>query len=370
MNGSILPNELLVLIGEQLDEHNDRWNLIFVCRRFYYVLLPLLYRSTKLRRWQDVNSFFHAIAKNTKLACAVRELDLGGWTSNIASSRQEREALKAPGTLKEHLRRYSSNKTRRQYFTTALCNGSADAWIALILPLMSQLRQLSLPWGNKAPRMRRIIQNAIYGKRQFQDKSHFQHLQRISFHFCSKMNEACVKFGYKSAFSELLMPFFQLPSLRGFSVNNLIDPSSPVDTENTDSIPIGFSVVTDIDLRESCGNHGMHKLISSCAALKTFKYQHLDFPLESIGYRSDRLYQSLDRHKGTLEILWLDNHGKHFQFTSAGLNDTRNQWFGSLADFTALRELRIRLHNLLDIQYQSEPTKPLFDCLPPSLESM
>ncbi|KAJ5657398.1 uncharacterized protein N7484_001047 [Penicillium longicatenatum] len=182
------------------------------------------------------------------------------------------------------------------------------------------------------------------------------------------MNEGDVQFGYGPAFYRLLMPFFQLPSLRGFSANNLIDPSYLVDAENNE--PTGFSTITDIDLRESCANDGMHTLISSCTALKSFKYQHSDLPLESIGYRPDRLYHALSRHKETLEVLWLDHHGTHYSYTAGGLNQTRESWIGSLADFTALQELRIPLHNLLDIQHKSSPTTPLFDCLPPSLESL
>lgn len=366
MDGSILPNELLHLVGEQLGEHKDRRNLIYVCRHFYQVLLPLLYRSPKLRRWQHVKSFFHAIRKNKRLALAVRELDLGKWISKKAPSRKEQEALKASDAVKKYfLRRVSHDETNLECFTTGLCEGNIDAWVMLILPLMSQLRQLSLPWGNKAGHM---IHSAFNNKCQFKDKCHFPHLQKISFHFCSQANNEAVEFGNPKAFSEFIMPFFQIPSLREISVNNLIDPSSPVDAEYKG--PMGFVAITDIDLRESCANNGMHKLILSCAALRSLKYQHSDLPLESIGYHPDRLYHSLIRHKETLEVLWLDHHGIHYPYTTAGLNQTYKQWIGSFADFTALRELRIPLHNLLDIQYGSVPASPLFECLPLSLESI
>jgi hypothetical protein len=52
------------------------------------------------------------------------------------------------------------------------------------------------------------------------------------------------------------------------------------------------------------------------------------------------------------------------------LNQSHDEWFGSLVDFTALKEVRVRLPNLLDIRYQNEPTTPLMECLPSSLETL
>lgn len=366
MNGSFLPNELLVIIGEQLGEHEDRWNLIFVCRHFYQVLLPLLYRSPKLRRWQHFKSFFHAIRKNERLALGVHELDLGDWISKQVFSREEREALKASVAVRKHFwRLISTDNDNLELFTTALCEGNTDAWVMLILPLMSQLKQLSLPWSNNAGHM---IQSAFSTNDRFKENCRFQHLRKVSFHFCSEGEEGDVEFGSPEAFSERIMPFFLMPSLRELSVNKVIDPSSRVSKDYKG--PIGFSAITDIDLHESCANEGMHKLISSCATLKSFKYQHSDLPLASIGYHPDRLHSSLVQHKESLEILWLDHHGTHYPYTAAGLNQTYKQWIGSFADFTALRELRIPLHNLLDIRYGSVPATPLFECLPSSLESI
>lgn len=366
MNGSILPNELLVLVGEQLGEQNDRWNLIFVCRHFYQVLLPVLYRAPKLRDWVQVESFFYAIRKNTRLALAVRELDLGDWISKPAPCREEREELKASIAVKKHfLRLVSQNENNLGHFTTGLGKGHIDAWVMLILPLVTQLKKLSLPWSNKAGHM---IHGALNTESRFRDKCHYQHLQKISFQFCPQGNDDEVEFGNAKAFSELIMPFFQMPSLREISINNLIDPSPGLGTEYEG--PMGSSTITDIDLRESCANNGMHKLIFSCAALRSFKYQHSDLPVASVGYHPERLYHSLMRHRETLEVLWLDHNGKHYPYTAAGLNQTYKQWIGSFAGFTALRELRIPLHNLLDIRFRSVPATPLFECLPSSLESI
>ena len=80
----------------------------------------------------------------------------------------------------------------------------------------------------------------------------------------------------------------------------------------------------------------MHALIASCANLKSFKYRYSDAYILSCGYKPMALYKSLAHSKATLQILWLDQYGIHYEYIVVGLNQTRDEWFGSLADFTAL----------------------------------
>ena len=114
----------------------------------------------------------------------------------------------------------------------------------------------------------------------------------------------------------------------------------------------------------------MESLIASCSSLKTFKYQHSDSHLHAEGYQPSAFYRSLAGSKDTLQTLWLDTCGHHLPFTITGANETHDEWFGSLAEFTALKDMRIRLPNLLDVRYQPEPSTPLPEILPQSLESL
>lgn len=94
--GPTLPNEVLLMVGEQLDKHQDRWNLIsliFVCRDFHDVFLSLVYGKVALCNWCDVKSFLHVVIKQVTLAKSVRELDLSGWQIEVVSD-AERNKLR------------------------------------------------------------------------------------------------------------------------------------------------------------------------------------------------------------------------------------------------------------------------------------
>jgi hypothetical protein len=127
---------------------------------------------------------------------------------------------------------------------------------------------------------------------------------------------------------------------------------------------------SEITLTSSNAFKGLESILSSCASLKSFKYQHTDALLLAEGFRPSAFNTSLSRHKSTLETIWLDKLGTHLPFTISGVNESHEEWFGSFADFTALKDLRIRLPNLLDIQYSFEPQTPLIDVLPGSIESL
>ncbi|KAJ5638143.1 hypothetical protein N7490_008022 [Penicillium lividum] len=287
-------------------------------------------------------------------------------------SKQESQDLKASNVVNSHVWAYSVDEIEAAVWQRDLVNGLADAWIAVTLPLLTQLRQLHLSYDRNTPHLGRVIQRVINDEHPFHGQHTFQHLQKVSLDLSHDMDEHAysnTEYGLLFSSSDIVMPVFQLPSLREFFATGLVDPTSPK-MESNNSNNTAFSSITAIDLRESCGNYGMEKLISSCVALKSFKYQHSDSRLQSLGYRPAEFYRALIRSKKTLEVLWLDNHGIHHPFTAAGLNQTHEQFFGSLAEFSVLRELRIRLTNLLDIEFQNEPTTPLLDCLPSSLNSL
>ncbi|CAG7921581.1 unnamed protein product [Penicillium olsonii] len=361
-----LPNDVLLLIGEELQ--TDRWNLVCVSTHFHDLYLPLLYRKVSLRDWRDAVSFLYAILKRPSLAPAVRELDLTKWRAATVSE-HEREEIAKNTPLKEWVSFISHSQTEIDQSIWSLGQGSSDAWIAIILPLLTQLRELRLVYATSSPHLDRIMQRVVTGEKPFSDQPAFRHLHRVALHHREDLDRDTES--QESSPSGLLLPFFQLPSVRTITANSVVD-KAPVDTDSTgsESPRAGSSSVTEIDLHASSGNHGMEVLIASCAELKSFKYQHSDAHVLSHGYRPSAFHRSLSNSKTTLKTLWLDNYGNHYPFTAAGLNQSHDEWFGPLADFTALREVRIRLTNLLDIRYQSEPAIPLLDCLPSSLETL
>jgi hypothetical protein len=372
---SALPNDVLLLIGEELEQKADRWNLVLVSHHFHDLFLPLVYRKVLIHHWRDANSFLHAILKRPALARAVRELDVTDWIPRIVPD-VDSNLIDNSAPLREFLDTASHSKPESDQWTQDLRRGLADAWVALIIPLLSRLRKLQISYGTRSPCLDRIIQRALDFERPFCAGPAFQHLRDVSLHHREDLDQIddLETTADSQSPSTLLFPFFQLPSVRAITANSVIDPSSvvsPSEELTKDTKPrLGFSSITDIDLRSSSGNHGMEAFVSSCADLKSFKYQHSDSHVLSLGYQPSAFYRSLSHGKSSLQTLWLDHYGSHHPFTAAGLNQSHDEWFGSLVDFTALREVRVRLPNLLDIRYQNEPTTPLIECLPSSLETI
>ncbi|KAJ5895718.1 uncharacterized protein N7473_005117 [Penicillium subrubescens] len=371
-----LPNDVLLLVGEQLDNHADRWNLIFISQRFHDLFLSLVYRTVRLNHWRDAYSFICAITKRPSLARVVRELDLSRWRKE-SIPQADWDVLQRSSILKGRLEVSSYSQDETAQWVEHLAQGRGDTWSALMLPLLTQLWQLHLVYSIPSICLNRIMQRAINNERPFQSQPAFQHLSKVSLHHREDLDRPTAHVnagnGSHEDQSALLLSFFQLPSMRSVFANSVVDPTSisivpDLETEETEQVSVARSSITEIDLRRSSGNRGMDALIATCADLKSFKYQHSDSHLTSHGYQPTAFYRSLTRSKRSLQSLWLDHYGDHYPFTSAGLNQTHDEWFGSLADFSALRELRIRLANLLDIRYQSEPISPLINSLPGSLE--
>ncbi|CAG8890337.1 unnamed protein product [Penicillium egyptiacum] len=368
-----LPNDVLLLIGEQLEQKGDRWNLIFASRHFHDLFLPLVYQKVFINHWQHANSFLHAILKRPALARAARELDLTGWQAKIVSD-DECNQIQASAALRAWLDAVSCSKIESDQWAQRLGQGLADAWVALILPLLSQLRKISLAYTTNSPYLDRIMRRAVNCEKPFSVQP-FRHLREVLLHHREDLDHSehlDDAGGETQVSSTLLLPFFQLPSVRAITANSVVDPSTitPTSEESDEKPRLGFSSITDIDLRASSGNHGMETLVSSCADLKSFKYQHSDSHVLSHGYQPSAFHRSLTHSKKSLQTLWLDHYGSHYPFTAAGLNQSHDEWFGSLVDFTVLQEVRVRLPNLLDIRYQNEPTTPLMECLPSSLETL
>ncbi|CAG8390899.1 unnamed protein product [Penicillium salamii] len=366
-----LPNDVLLLIGEELQRKTDRWSLVFVSKHFHDLFLPLLYRKVSLQGWRDAASFFYAVLKQPTLARAVRELDVTKWHAEGVSE-YENDNIKNCTLLTQWVSSVSHSQAEGDRWVECLAQGSSDAWIAIILPLLTQIRSLHLVYSTSSPHLDRMMQRVVSGETPYTNPA-FRHLDLVSLHHREDLDQRDSAESQEPSSSQLLLPFFKLPSVRVITANSVVDKAPSLDPENlseTDSPKDGFSSVTEIDLRASSGNHGMEMLIASCAELKSFKYQHSDAHVLSHGYRPSAFHRSLSSSKETLQTLWLDHYGSHYPFTAAGLNQSHDEWFGSLADFTALREVRVRLMNLLDIRYQNEPAIPLVDCLPSSLETL
>ncbi|KAJ6113230.1 hypothetical protein N7523_006547 [Penicillium sp. IBT 18751x] len=361
-----LPNEVLLMVGEQIDEHKDRWNLIFVCRHFHNVFLTLAYEKVALYNWRDMRSFLHVIIRQVSLASSVRELDLRGWRLDIVSG-DDWNNIENDLVLKFLVKKSSHSMAEATRWQKSLKQGHGDAWIALALPLLTHIRNLQFTYAARDNLLILTLQRAANGEKPFHKRTAFQYLQEVSCHGVDPVDLQEAFDDNRRTSVALLISFFHFPSMRTIDAETVIEPDPIAKYSNNG---LGFSSVSEINLRASCGNYGMEALVHSCTNLMSFKYQHSDSLVHSHGYQPRAFYRSLARSKETLQTLWLDHYGSHYSFTTAGLNQNHDEWFGPLSDFTALQELRIRLTNLLDFRYQTSPTTPLIRCLPQSLETL
>ncbi|KAL6236153.1 hypothetical protein BDW75DRAFT_118390 [Aspergillus navahoensis] len=370
-----LNDDVLLLIGDYLEDHYDRYNAIFVNRRFYKLFSRALYRSASLKSRSQVQSFLKAITLRQSLASVVRSLDCAGWRSSSPQPRLTEEDI-ALFSLSAETNSYS--REEHTQWVRDLCDGIDEAWIALLLSFVHNIRQLKLAYPHSLESrgyLDRLFVRATTHQKPFDRRPAFHRLHEASLRQRTRDDED------KGTMSpSQIMPFLRMPCLTTLAVDSLIEhrpepADEPTDKEGEEargpsaegSQSQSFSEIT---LTSSNAFQGLESILSSCAALKSFKYQHTDALLLAEGFRPSAFNTSLSRHKSTLETMWLDNLGTHLPFTISGINESHEEWFGSFADFTALKDLRIRLPNLLDIQYSLEPQTPLIDILPGTIESL
>ncbi|PYI14594.1 hypothetical protein BO99DRAFT_15101 [Aspergillus violaceofuscus CBS 115571] len=364
-----LPNDILLLAGEFVEDHRDRYNLLFVSRQFHELFRRLLYRTASLKSCAQLHSFLEALLRRPELARAVRSLDFHDWQSRTEYS----STPFADTDLTPFMNLsggFSHSEEEQERWSQDLANGVEEAWIALLLPLVGNLRQLRLVYPKNNIYLDRMMQRAVKGERPFHVQPAFRVLRNASLSHLPDDEDSRGSF-----MPSQILPFFQLPSMRTFTADSVVETTRSEESESETADPeyepvVGSSSISEITLRTSSGSKGMESLIASCSSLKSFKYQHSDSHLLSEGYRPSSFYRSLDTSKHCLQSLWLDHGGTHLPFTVAGANETHDEWFGPLTEYTSLKELRIRLPNLLDIRYQLDPSCPLTDILPPSLEAL
>jgi hypothetical protein len=243
-------------------EHENRWNLIFVCRRFYDVFMPLVYGKVALHGWRGMKSFLHVITERAVLANSVRDLDLSGWQTSPVSD-QERENVENEAVLEDLTTASSNSIEEATQWKKSLGKGHGDAWIALVLPLLPHIRRLQLPYAKATPFLDLTVQRAVNGEKPFYNRPAFQHLREVFFYRRDRIDCADSEEnsdGIEPSSAALLMSFFHFPSMRAIYADMVVDPTTVTSALNKG---VGFSSVTELDLRASCGNQGMEALVTS-----------------------------------------------------------------------------------------------------------
>ena len=387
-----LPVEIVLDIASFLDtdDENDNFELgvrpdldsLRQCsRHLYEVFTPLRFRDIGLRMtnsfsaggfWRQspdglaVVYFSKLLVNKPYIAGFVRSLELFAYPGpdscfspiEPAPSRAEYERIVWSACCSE---------SESQKWLDDLLDGNEDAFIALLLVQLKELDTLKLtvPEADRCPHLTRVIHRAA---------------EPGGCGYLSKLKNVWVSEGptsedYKSGYSQLtlprLAPFFHLPSIRRFKSWHLSTaaPSSAWQTGFFDR----QSPVTSISFYHVMGMGlppDLPDLISSCTRLESFEYMP-DMWIDE-GY-NDTLdptvfYSPLRYSISTFETLSLRIDPRVPDYPMAP-NLQGRQFFGSLSGFTALKNVQMRMSELIPFYwYGLEPASALTDRLPASLE--
>ncbi|KGO75566.1 hypothetical protein PITC_098490 [Penicillium italicum] len=342
-----LPEETLCHIVEGLDHQRDRHSLVLSCRRLYTVLLPTLYSQVILGDVSNhtigqVSRFFNAIARRPQLASAVRALRLESWDTEDDTDDIDCE-FEYDGELIDGLVAGTCWSIQPH---DQLQRGNTDAWLALLIPQLKGLRQISIcyPYGTE-------YVEKMFVKAAKEDTTAFPRLTEAFAEWYDTEN---------SIPASCMEPFFKFPAMRRIGGSYIVDS----DREAGEHRIAPFSGVTDIDLEMTNTECGFGVWVESCKALKTFRL-NIGGGMVSEGpdLVSAPLRESISLHKSSLEAFWLC--GESYQPP-----EDDDGWMGSFADFEMMKYLHISISMLARLNDDFEPTQEIVALLPPSLETL
>lgn len=304
-------------------------------------------------------SFVQALLRKPQLAQVVRVLFLSRhWYLS------EEKPQCDPELFREIVEKASHSTEERVKWETGLLNGLEDALVELLLVLpLDNLRRLLLEFPGAYSNFPRAFQRAANREKPFDAKPGFPRLEKVEIEQWDDDDYI---------HPSTVLPFFRFPSMRALIASGVVETSFEID-KHLSQLPLpGSSSITYLNLWYSNGCYGMRDLISSCANLECFKYNHADTHMLGQRFRPSVFFDSLAPAKKSLRSLWLDYCWYHIAEDIEDPDTPHNDRFGSLADFPKLREVRIRLRNLLDIRPgpggDAVVTTPLIDILSSSIE--
>jgi hypothetical protein len=358
-----LPDEILLLLCDHFffRERKSCLQLLLVCKHWHSLFFPHVYSAIPVHSWQ-LAPLARSIQLNPKIGSAIRYLNLEGW---ICDESPEDGHYYEPILFQNAVQQASHSPEEAEEWEKDLKQGNQDAWLGLVLLSLENVKTLSVTPPSETKYFRRILSRAALCEKPFDTGP--GSLQRLEDVFVNTEDYKDFTVNFES------LPFFHLPRMRKIGFDSVIeDHWSGPDDHLAQRPAKGTSPIEEIQtIRTSNGSNGFSDFITSCANLKRFKYQHSNMVVwgESyIGFRPPAFYKPLLTQKHSLEVLHLNDKGEYMPSGSEEGPDLRNCCLGSLAEFNNLKELRIRLHNLLDLD--SSVSASLKDILPASLESL
>jgi hypothetical protein len=381
-----LPAEIILTIGSYIYDIKDRLRLLQVCRRWLELFSNVVYNQVYIEGPQ-IEPLTKIVLANRQIGAAIRDLSVRSWSGSYEHPRryrihdplpkwaEERDERPLPERADELIKQLSPSRKYRKAWAKDLSAGNKEAWLALLLASVPNLTTFSGQYCENAPRVTRVVSQAARKVKEppFDARPALQRLKTLNI---SSEYHGEVYPDWQ------FLPFFHLPSIRNVNLSAVKETGlycRPHDRDRPDDPVVcsasGTAPVESLTMEHGCnGRKGMADLITSCANLKHFKYQHeiQMSGLQHIGFQPRRFHRVLLSQKHSLEVLHLSHRGLNGRSKNHPDEDEEyigpDRWFGSLAEFSQLQELRIRAQNLLNYHDRDkEVSVVLKDNLPPSL---
>ena len=362
---SRLPPELLILIAEHLKFQEDRYHLAVTCHKVYVSVLPVVYSKVSLgmrHKYSVVQAscFLYAVLRHPELANAVRSLSLGEWETRLGHEGPPFEIRKDTwqydaGLIRPLLMESPMPEELKADWNRDLEKGITDAWLALILPQLTRLRKISIEWpasvnANIDHLMEETWFFKIVERASVEETPILPHLEEA---------HAWCDDSVRGFSSDLMLPFFNFPSMRLISAH-------AVEESSWGNFPIPFtSGVTAMYLNCYKGTEqGLLSWIGACKALEIFGHHFSGYWGTGFEYDRGAIIESLLGQKASLESITLS------EVCNFPLEGPANSRLGSLHGFTVLKHLHVGLQHLVEVDENNQPICALKEMLPSSLESL
>ncbi|KAG2417094.1 hypothetical protein HFD88_008312 [Aspergillus terreus] len=339
-----LPTDIILMVVDTIDEFKDRRKLLQVCRSWRSLLLAKVYSKVTLDIDESLVPLAHTALLNRSIGATVRELRIPNLFCKA-----DRNGIYQPELFREFVKPFTVTPEDLTEWEDSLDAGDEEAWLLVVLLSLNNLRYLemrhhSYSWDFTFRTVAQLASNSVCVR----GYAPLSHLEEVNI-----MSETV----YQNFPAARFAPFFKLPSMRVFRAAG----------------------VREIILDHSNCRCGMIEYVSSCANLEYFEYQHSNAANHGdvwLDFRPRRFHIALSTQKHSLRVLRLNDRGSTKGVDDLGMEDEGiysgddvdiEPWFGSLVDFTELRELRIPVRNLLQSDYRHRGSS-LEDILPRSLE--
>ncbi|PWY90448.1 hypothetical protein BO94DRAFT_489862 [Aspergillus sclerotioniger CBS 115572] len=359
-----LPDEILLLIVDNIYLHRDKRNFLLVCRRWRSVL----YKSVNRNVWINggcIRPLVLAIHDNPALGSAIQSLRLHWWSSYTRKAENHDITPVIPLVAQ-----ISQSEEETKEWEEALKEGNQDAWLGLLLLSLENLIELDMHYTWNPIFLRRVISRAAMREYPLDTKPVLQRLEAF-YVDASDDNKAYFP-------SVEFLPFFRLPSMRTVSLDSVVESlhreiDHPAFKASRGTSPI-VSLAFD---RHSNGSKGMAEFITSCANLEQFEYSHSNQAIwgeQYISFRPRAFYTALCSQKHSLQVIHLDDTDEltGAESDEEDPNDLPDNWLGSFADFNKLWDLQVSVANLLNFHKSDQVPRvsSLKEILPRSLKRL